>query len=140
MRINKDKLKLGIWYTDDNGNVIEQVGNEISPKGARLAHVCFPLEITEKVYSVREDGGYGEKQHAWDSNTTLCKSSGRLAVAMVNSGDYDLEEALAVLAQACERCVNVLWDKYLPGEDGYAEHSEEWCKANTVCEFCKDNT
>lgn len=68
----------------------------------------------------------------------LSRSTGQLAVAMVNSGDYDLYEALAILAQSCERCCNVLWNKYLPGVDGYAEYSEEWQKCNTVCEFCRE--
>ena len=64
---------------------------------------------------------------------------GRKAVAMVNSGDYDLYEALAVLSQCCERCCNALWNKYLPEEnEGYDEFSPEWYKANTVCDFCRN--
>ena len=58
-------------------------------------------------------------------------------MAMVNSGDYALEEALVVYSSACERCMNVLAYKYLNGKDGYPEHSEEWEKCNTVCDFCR---
>ena len=43
-----------------------------------------------------------------------------------------------VFANACERCTNVLLHKYLNGADGYEEYSEEWKKANTVCDWCRD--
>jgi hypothetical protein len=67
----------------------------------------------------------------------LNKGSEEVIVAMVNSGDYTLSEALAVYSNACERCANVLTYKYLNGKDGYPEFSEEWRKANTVCHFCE---
>lgn len=131
------RLRTGLWFTDKDGNYIPYTG-EIRPDGAVYAHSCFPLEVQEKIYRIRDDGGYGEKDRVLTSCTHLSRESGKLAVAMVNSGDYDLSDALAVLAQCCERCCNVLWNKYLPEEDGYEELSEEWYKANTVCEFCKD--
>ena len=64
--------------------------------------------------------------------------SEELILAMTNSGDYTLEEALAVYANACERCMNVLWYKYTDGKEGYAEYSEKWKKANTFCDFCME--
>ena len=139
MHIEKEKLKLGLWFTDEAGNYIPYTG-EIRPEGAVYAHSCFPLEIRESIYRIRDDGGYGEKEKVVTFCTHLSRGTGRLAVAMVNSGDYDLYEALAVLAQSCERCANVLWNKYLPGEDGYEEYSEEWYKANTLCDFCKEQS
>ena len=136
MNIDKTRLRCGIWYTDEDGNRIEHDGR-LKPDHAVFAHVSFPLEIREEIYRIRDDGGYGEKDKVVTFCTNLSRGTGRLAVAMVNSGDYDLYEALAVLAHCCERCCNVLWDKYLPGEDGYPEHSEEWEKANTICSFCE---
>lgn len=59
-------------------------------------------------------------------------------LAMVNSGDYTFNEAVIAYTTACERCMNVLAYKYLEGKDGYEEFSDEWMKADTVCEFCKD--
>ena len=139
MNIDKSKLNVGIWYTDDNGNIIANEHDEVKPEGATYSHVLFPLEIREEIYRIRKDGGWGEKQKVITFTTHLSRSTGQLAVAMVNSGDYDLYEALAVLAQSCERCTNVLWNKYLPEVDcGYPEHSEEWKRCNTVCAFCKD--
>lgn len=137
MTIDKSKLKIGLWFTDDEGNIIPW-NNEVHPEGATYAHSCFPLEIREHCYKIRKDGGYGTKDEVYSAGTSLSRDSGRLAVAMVNSGDFDLYEALGVLAQCCERCLNVLWNKYLPEEDGYEEFSDEWYKANTVCDFCRD--
>lgn len=137
MRIDKTKLKIGLWFTNEEGNVIPRDGEE-QPVGAVYAHVCHPLEIREDCFKVREDGGYGGNDKVYSGVTHLSRSTGQLVVAMVNSGDYDLYEALAVLRESCERCTNVLWNLYLPEVDGYAEHSEEWNKCNTVCDFCRD--
>ena len=140
MKIDKSKLKIGLWYTDADGNIVPWDEKSVDPpQGAVYAHSCWPLEIREEIYKVQKDGGYGEKDKVVAFSTHLGRASGRLAVAMVNSGDYDLYEALGVLATACERCVNVLWNKYLPKEDGYEEYSEEWKKCNTVCEFCRED-
>lgn len=137
MNIDKSKLDVGLWYTDETGKKIGCPDGEV-PKNAAYAHTFFPLELRENIYKIHE-GRWGEKNKVLSSGTNLCRASGRLAVAMVNSGDYDLYEALAVLRRACERCTNVLWHKYLPDEDGYEEYSEEWYKANTICDFCKEN-
>ena len=59
-------------------------------------------------------------------------------VAMVNSGDFTLEQAIYVFANSCERCMNALLYKYLDGKDGYEEYSEEWYKCGTECDFCKE--
>jgi hypothetical protein len=71
------------------------------------------------------------------TNYHLGKSTRDCVVAMVNSGDYELDEALCIMANSCERCMNVLLYQYLNGKDGYEEYSEEWKKCNTVCDFCK---
>lgn len=136
MRIDKSKLKIGLWFTDADGNYIPYNG-EVHPEGAVYAHSCFPLEVREEIYRIRKDGGYGDKDKVLTSCTNISRDSGQLLVAMVNSGDYDLYEAMGILARCCERCLNVIWNKYLPDIDGYAEFSEEWHKANTFCEFCE---
>lgn len=137
MRINREELEAGLWFTDENLKRVPWDGLVRRPKGAVYAHTCFPLEVRHQIYKIRPEGGYGDKDKVFSWCTNLSRSTGRLAVEMVNSGDYDLYEALAILAQCCERCCNVLWDKYLPGEDGYPEYSEEWQKANTCCQFCE---
>lgn len=56
MEIDKSKLKLGIWYEDENGNLIKSEDDLAceAPEGARTYHSCFPLQITEHVYVVRD--------------------------------------------------------------------------------------
>lgn len=46
MNIDKAKLKLGIWYEDENGNVINQKEDLMRevPEKARTYHSCFPLQ------------------------------------------------------------------------------------------------
>lgn len=77
-------------------------------------------------------------RHACTCNTSY-RSMSNVIIAMVNSGDYTLEEAIWICSKSCERCMNVLLYKYLNGTDGYEEYSEEWKKCNTECEFCKED-
>ncbi len=187
MKIDKSKLKVGIWYEDENGNVYRNsdggCGERPNDKCTSY-HTCFPLSVSEDVsmyYDNKETckhplkyrkrtGGWvkgikgckctncGKEKvgkssipfalmpwkpgcdtyHLITGNRSLSDLSGKCVVAMVNSGDYTLSEALVVMATSCERCMNVLLYKYLNGEDGYEEYSEEWKKANTVCDFCRD--
>lgn len=188
MKIDKSKLKIGIWYEDENGNVMKKADDDYSveaPNGAKTYHTCFPLRITESIYNIldenqkskckhkrkywKKDNGLinGLKGHTcmkcgcsqtkkwwqpwgskWDNGTSIthlidCNTSigggnQDVILAMVNSGDYTLNEALVVFAFSCERCMNVLAFKYLNGKDGYEEYSDEWKKCNTVCDFCRN--
>lgn len=79
--------------------------------------------------------GYGSRQ-AFSSSAQMGGGTDALLMAMANSGDYTLSEAILIYARACERCSNVLWNKYIGGGEGYEEYSEEWKKVNTVCDFC----
>lgn len=85
----------------------------------------------------RKWDAYGSME-VFTGRTHISSGSEKLLLAMANSGDYTLSEAILVYARACERCSNVLYYKYTDGADGYAEFSEEWNKARTVCNFCKD--
>lgn len=146
MKIDKNKLKVGIWYEDENGNYITSTESVDAPKEAVTCHVCFPLQIRTEHYRIQPhvdpDGNVRRTYCGSDKVcTTSCHIGGGNApviMAMVNSGDYTLSEALAVYANACERCANVLAYKYLDGKDGYAEYSEEWKKCGTVCDYCID--
>lgn len=51
MNIDKSKLKLGIWYEDENGNYLGHQRDSVEPiEGAHTYHACFPLEVTEHIY------------------------------------------------------------------------------------------
>lgn len=138
MIIDKEKLNRNIWYEDNDGNIktfpIDYLADPKEIAGM-TKHVVFPLEITERISSVREDGTEREEY------SISCRIGGGnedVIIAMVNSGDYSLSEALMLLSHCCERCMNVLAHKYLNGKFGYKEYSEEWLKCPTFCEFCKD--
>lgn len=60
-----------------------------------------------------------------------------LVLAMANSGDYSLSEAIMVCANACSRCMNALGHRYGLGW-GYPELSATWQHAGTICDYCKN--
>lgn len=144
MNIDKTKIKNGIWCEDVDGNYIPcDIDTSLAsyPKEAHTVHVRFPLDIREDVYLLKDYSGrrtYHGSDKIYTSSTHIGGGNQDVIMAMVNSGDYTLSEALAVYADTCERCANVLSYKYLNGKDGYPEFSEEWKKCNTICDFCKD--
>ena len=146
MNLDKVRYKNGIWYEDADGNYIPHDERCDAPENADTCHVCFPLQIRTEHYRVKphtdSDGNVRRTHYGSDRYlTTSCHIGGgneAVIIAMANSGDFTLSEALAVYANVCERCSNVLAYKYLNGADGYPEFSEEWKKCGTVCECCKD--
>lgn len=143
MNIDKNKLKNGLWYEGKNGEFIPHDGKYEPPENAYTYHVCFPMELTEEIYIIRDDNGnivdkpIGDRR-LMTAHTHIGGGNSDVIIAMVQSGDYTLSEALAVFGNACERCMNALCYKYLNGKEGYPEHSEQWKRCNTVCDFCRD--
>ena len=148
MKIDKSKLPCGIWYEDEEGNIIPfEEGNKeeyiipfedgVEPlKNIKSRHVCFPLEVREEVWFKGSKRNNGKPDITW--STLIGGGNQDVILAMANSGDYTLAEAMALYASCCERCMNVLAYKYLDGKDGYEEYSDEWKKCNTVCRYCKE--
>lgn len=137
MKIDKSKLPCGIWYEDERGNIIPFNDEVERPKEAVTMHVSFPLEVREEVWVLRNKKKDGRPDITW--STHIGGGNQDVILAMVNSGDYTLAEAMALYASCCERCANVLAYKYLNGKDGYEEYSDEWKKCNTVCRYCKES-
>ena len=152
MKIDLTKLKKKSWFEDAKGN-------EVSSEDPRVMYYksCFPLKVHKtldeycyhptnpiiKFLSGKIPGFYNfisknkpkTFKTIFDSVTTY--SGGQdCIVAMVNSGDYTLEEAVYIWVNSCERCSNVLENKYLGKEYGYPEYSDKWKKCNTECDFC----
>ena len=168
MNVDLTKLKMTHWYEDEDGNVYEADPNfELPKKDYFTYHVVNPCVYTEHISSYtchpqnyhKNSCLYQAMLHfKWfyrlmkkkyrnhmtykpmlDLNTGFGSIfSQECIVAMVNSGDYTLSEAIYVYCNACERCSNVLLHKYLKGGDGYEEYSEEWKKCNTVCDWCRE--
>ena len=160
MNINKKDLDRHFWYEDINGNIIDK--ESVRNMDSVTYHSLFPLEITEhideycwhpktklhkflcKFKPAREylRKKYRTKKtfkHICDCNCHIGGGNQEVILAMVNSGDYTLAQALRLYSQSCERCMNVLAYKYLDGKDGSVEYSDEWKKANTVCDFCRED-
>ena len=87
MTIDKSKLKIGLWFTDDEGNIIPW-NNEVHPEGATYAHSCFPLEIREHCYKIRKDGGYGTKDEVYSaiSKSVADMASGKYGIIVRSKG------------------------------------------------------
>ena len=157
MKINYDKLNKKSWFEDANGNEISK--EQIKDGEIAYYRSCFPLKINDELYEYcyqpknpiikflcRKSNRFykwiskGKTRtfnHVYTVSTTYGGGQDCI-VAMVNSGDFTLEQAIWVYANSCERCMNALAYKYLDGKDGYPEYSEEWKKCNTVCDFCRD--
>lgn len=160
MKIDLSKFKTH-WFEDKEGNVIEEKGNECIAENTNedilFYHHAFPCQFVEtideycwhpknplikwicknrKIYNILSKGKDKTFKTILTVNTTYGSGSDCI-VAMVNSGDYTLEQAIWIYANACERCMNVLLHKYLNGKEGYEEYSEEWKKAHTSCMFCQ---
>lgn len=155
MNIDLTRLEKKFWFEDKNGNEVPFD----SPEACYYRH-CFPLELhssldeyryhpknfiirflcerSTKFYDFISKNKPKTFKTIFESVTTYA-SGQECIVAMANSGDYTLEEAIYIYANSCERCMNSLLYKYLDGKDGYAEFSEEWKKCNTVCDFCRED-
>ena len=107
------------------------------PKEALTRHVSFPLEVREEIWVIKSNRESNKPDMTW--STHIGGGNQDVILAMANSGDYTLAEAIALYASCCERCTNVLAYKYLNGKDGYAEYSDEWKKCGTSCRYCKES-
>lgn len=156
MKIDLSKFKC-FWSELEDGTKVDELPKDYS--GYVSYGSAFPCQFSEELMSYNyHPKKWYEKlllkinpklQEKWNItkgrtfkyiatfNSTY-KSMSDVIVAMVNSGDYTLEQAIWLCAESCERCMNVLAYKYLNGKDGYAEYSDEWHKCNTVCDFCEE--
>lgn len=161
MNIDKKVLNRYYWYEDGEGNILD-LGNRVITEEEKevyyIHRTCFPCRLTEstKIYDYDYSRLSPIKQMliripffkkiiqkkltktympAIEFHTTF---NDDVIMAMVNSGDYTLGEAIVLWCTSCERCMNVLAHKYLNGTDGYEEYSEEWKRCNTVCDFCRN--
>lgn len=160
MNIDLSKMR-HFWYEDAQGNVLDlEHPDDLTSEQIKrpvIYHSEFPCQFCHdiSIYDYHPEGlqkwliklpWIGNRikaslrktyKHVGTIRTTYSGGADCI-VAMVNSGDYTLEQAIWVYCHACERCMNVLAYKYLNGEDGYPENSDEWKQCNTLCDFCKE--
>lgn len=154
MKINRNDLGFNAWFEDGDGNKV----THDDPK-ACIYVVRNPMRVTTEYseysyhpnnklirYMCRKSKRFNAHMTKKHGKTfkDICTFSTTFGggqdtiLAMTNSGDYTLIEAIDLWTRSCERCMNALSYKYLNGADGYPEFSDEWKRCNTVCEFCKE--
>lgn len=75
MNIDKSKLKLGIWYEDESGNVTkipDDMCIDRLPEEAKTYHSCFPLQVTDHVRIVHNNRG-GRFMKVWITKYALTR-------------------------------------------------------------------
>ena len=153
MNINYEKLEKKFWFEDSCGNEVN--ADDLNAYYyIRQNPLAFVKYVDEYRYYPRNPiirflSDRSKKFYKWISKgkpktfrnlfvvSATYSYEQECIIAMVNSGDFTLEQAIWVYANSCERCMNSLLYKYLNGKKGYEEFSEEWKKCNTTCDFCK---
>lgn len=121
-----------LWYEDANGNRLPDTDERDAlwrPPGAYMQNSEFPTVLHHRVLKLNPDGSstqllHGEK--SWPAD---------LVNAMVRSQEWDVADAIMVAAKSCERCLNVLLNRYLG--QGYNFGSDEYWQAGTRCSMCE---
>jgi hypothetical protein len=149
MDIDKSKFEY-FYFTDINDNKCEKDDPNVA-----YYHSGFPCMYTETLDSYKyEPRGIHKLLYKLPLINKLYKNKPKsfrylatfsthydcgeeTILSMVNSGDYTLGEAIYIYANSCERCANVLENKYNP-EKGYKEYSLDWWMTDTRCDFCRE--
>lgn len=125
-----------LWYEDEEGNRLpdrseaEQMDGSFVPDGSHTQHSQFPTELRHNILVMNEDGtssSLGSMSSTYSSD---------LLTAMIRSGEWDAADAIQVAGQSCERCMNVLYDRY-GLEDGYPFGSDAYWRCGTRCTMCE---
>jgi hypothetical protein len=134
MKIDKSKI-VYLWYENEQGDKWVPpkgyCGSPKPPAGFIYQRSQFPFSVHEVMLRCYEDKSVEvcSGNSSWPEN---------LVLAMTNSGDYGLYQAIFVAANACSRCLNALSFTYLGSEEGFSEDSEEYKYSNTRCEWCDE--
>jgi len=123
-----------LWYEDENGNKLNWSPDFTKgynhPKKARYQVSQFPNVLRTTYLRLNDDG---------TSTEIFCGNASYpqdLVLAMANSKDFTLNEAILITANCCEKCMNSLAHMYGLSW-GYPEYGEEWKKTGTSCEYCE---
>ena len=108
MYIDKEKHLKQLWYEDKDGVECEPDSSEDRYRVTR-----FPLDLTTKYFRV--EGKWPDDlstKRAFEKSAFIVDLDD-LILAMANSGDYTLSEAIIIASIACRNCRNELYQKYL---------------------------
>ncbi len=121
------------WYEDSDRNIyneLRDIPEEVLKTKQVYYHSSFPNALVEEISEYRYDAnGYSPLGCNYSTYNP------KLIVAMVNSGDYTFIEAVQTVVDCCERCLNVLYNKYL-NEKNF-EKSYLYDNWDRRCKFCE---
>lgn len=132
-RVNVNKGTLDtLWYSDEDTKKIWVDINHLDgcPRGAKYQHAQFPRELRHTFLQLNEDG---TSTYAGEFTTTYPID---LVLAIYNDGGYTWDEAVILVANSCERCLNALAYQYGLSW-GYPIKSPDWYKCGTSCVHCR---
>jgi len=132
VNIKKEHLKT-LWYEDMEGNELEAKEDGFPTKERYIQVSRFPYVLRTNYIKVEDN----KSERLFSGESTWGEG---LVLNIANSGDYSLSESIIIAAESCERCLNVLIDKYggYGKDEGYKEYSEKWHKCGTSCKFCAE--
>ena len=133
-----------MWYENEKGEryipLQDSQGNcenPSPPPGFIFHSIRVPCSIQEEMFRCTEDGEVpiATLDKTWPEDLVLAMARPTWWAAWRTR--YTLSEAILIVSTACERCRNVLGDRY-GMKWGYKEGSEEWEECGTGCQFCED--
>jgi hypothetical protein len=136
MEIKKEHLRT-LWYEDMKGNYLGEPdykdGSFNEPPQPYIQVARFPMELNTRYLKVEDN----KSKHLMTAHQTW---NDELVLNMYNNTDYSLYDCIIIVATSCERCLNVLINKYggFGDDQGYEEGSPQWKKVGTSCRFCSE--
>lgn len=119
-----------LWYENEFGERVvpepQKADPSEQPPGFKYQHSTFPCELQHRIHDCEA------KQPLATGSTNYWQ---QIVEAMVRAG-HPLDKSVLVVAEACERCMNVLAWEYRVG--GYPYESEAYNKAGTSCRICEN--
>ena len=137
MIIDKEKLKLGIWYEDREGNVYKKADDDYTvgkPKEDIYSyHVCFPTEIVERIDFYYDKDNckhplkYRKRTHGWIKGIKgcICKKCGK-----TKTGKSHIPFAFMNWDEGCDTYTGFISRKNL-GKDSLTD--DDWKKVLNRC-------
>ena len=122
-----------LWYADKNDQKIpcDIQRLERAQEGARYQHSQFPRQLTHRILRLNDDGS------SVDVGSFTATYPIDLVIAIYQDGGYTWDQAVILVANSCEKCMNALAYQY--GLDwGYPLYSKDWHNCGTSCFHCRN--
>ena len=127
MHIDKEKHLKQLWYVDKDGVECEPDSSE-----DRYQVTRFPLELVTKYFRMIGKWPDNLSTRLVFEKKAFMTNLDDLILAMANSGDYTLSEAIIIASITCGNCGKTLYEKYLGV-------TREYYEAPIECVFCTDS-